>query len=140
MNGLALDEALERAGVLDDLVAAEHVACSVDEGLTVLTGDLLADVVGVLFEQLLILEHEAHALGDRYFLPSLESVFGVSDGLVVLGLETHGHLADDVLGEGADLINKLGRLTIDPFAVDVVLVDLGCESTLTDSGEHTLIQ
>jgi len=58
LNGLALDEALERAGVLDDLVAAEHVACSVDEGLTVLTGDLLADVVGVLFEQLLVLEHE----------------------------------------------------------------------------------
>jgi len=50
------------------------------------------------------------------------------------------HLADDVLGEGADLINKLGRLTIDPFTVDVVLVDFGCESTLADSGEHTLIQ
>ena len=70
--------------MLHYLVAAENITGGVDERLAVLHCDEPGKLILVLLDELLVLEHVADTLRDRGHRPRLESIFGVSDGIVEL--------------------------------------------------------
>lgn len=72
--------------MLHYFVAAENITGGIDERLAVLHCDESSKLILVILEELLVLEHIADTLRDRDHRPSLESIFGVSDGLVELAL------------------------------------------------------
>jgi len=82
LHGLTLEEGSGRARVLNDLVASEDVTLGVSGGLAVLLNDSIDKLVLVSLEQVLVLEHLSHLLGNGNVLPGLESILGVSDGFV----------------------------------------------------------
>ena len=67
-------------------VAAENVTSGVNKRLAVLLCDEPSKLILVFFKELLVLEHIADTLRDGRHRPRLESIFGVSDGLVELAL------------------------------------------------------
>jgi hypothetical protein len=126
LHGLAHTEGGEGASVLNNLVASENVALRVDEGLAVLLGDHGSDIVLVLLEELLVLEHVSHTLGDGDLLPRLEGVLVVLYGLVELSLSGQRNLGNHVLSKRTVDIESLGRLAVNPFSVDEVFVLESC--------------
>mmetsp|Transcript_12390 Transcript_12390/g.15808 ORF Transcript_12390/g.15808 Transcript_12390/m.15808 type:complete len:203 (-) Transcript_12390:159-767(-) len=86
LSGLALSEGGEAAGVLDDFVAAENISSRVDEGLAVLLSDESGELVLVLLQQLLVLEHVADTRRNRSILPCREGIFRVGHSRVELFL------------------------------------------------------
>lgn len=70
--------------MLDDFVTSEDITLSIDETLTVLLGNEGSDLILVLLEELLILEHVSNSGRDGDFLPSLEGLLGVLHGGIEL--------------------------------------------------------
>ena len=62
LSRLTLTQGSEAASVLDDFVATEHITSSVSKRLAVLFCNKLTQLVRVLLQKLLILEHVAHFL------------------------------------------------------------------------------
>ncbi len=81
---LALQKMRDAAGELHDLDAARHFAERVGVGLAVLLADRAGDIVGVLLEKLLELEHEARALRGRRAAPGGRRFLRGSDGVADL--------------------------------------------------------
>ncbi|CDY79544.1 hypothetical protein BGLT_02326 [Caballeronia glathei] len=79
---IGLEQIRNAAGKFDDLDAAHHFALGVAEHLAVLAGDELGQLVVVLVEQLLELEHHAGALERRGFAPGGECGFRGGDGRI----------------------------------------------------------
>lgn len=121
LDGLSHLEGVEGASVLNAFVSTEDITSSVNEGLTVLSVDFMAQSILVLLEELLILEHVADTGGDWNLLPGLEGVLSASNSLVELGLGGLWDLADNVLGHWANDIDVMGGLGVNPLTVDVVL-------------------
>jgi hypothetical protein len=84
LNSLTLVEGGEGASVLNDLITAENITSSVGERLSVLFGNGSGELVLVLFEKLLVLEHVANLGGDGDLLPGFESFSCVFDSLIEL--------------------------------------------------------
>lgn len=109
--------------MLNDFVAAENITSSIGEGLAVLLSHESSELLSVLLEEGLVLEHHTNSCRGGYMLPSLESLLCVGDGGVELILSGHGDLSDDILGQRALDVEALSGSRLDPFAVDVVFVD-----------------
>jgi hypothetical protein len=62
LGGFSHGEGGETACVLDNFIASEDVSLGVDDALSVLFGDHGGNVVLVLLEELLVLEHVADSL------------------------------------------------------------------------------
>ena len=73
-----------------------------------LLGDQGGELVFMVLQQLLILEHVANTLRDGRLGPGRESIFGIRHGRVELVLRREWHLGDNVLGERALDIEALG--------------------------------
>ena len=122
LRTLTLGKRGKAASVLNNFVAAENITSGVDKRLAVLLRDESGELIRVLLEELLVLEHVADTLRDGNHRPRLESIFGVSDGLVELTLRREGNLGDDILSQGALDVEALSGLRLNPAAVDVVFV------------------
>jgi len=122
LDGLTHAEGGKSASVLDHLVSTEDVSFRVDDTLAVLLGDHGSDVILVLLEELLILEHVSDTLRDGDVLPAFESFGTVCDGLFELCISGLRHMCDDILGQWADHVDLLGGTTVDPFSIDEVAV------------------
>ena len=84
----------EAASVLDNFVAAENVTGGVNKGLAMLLRDQRSNLVLVVLQKLLILEHIAHPLRNRCLRPLGERIFRVGDGFVELSLGGEWRLGD----------------------------------------------
>ena len=123
LGSLTLGKRVEAASVFNDLVATENITGRVCKGLAMLLGHEPSQLISVLFEERLVLEHHADALGGGHVPPSLEGLISVRYGLVELILGGHGDLANDILGERALDIEALRGSGLDPLASNVVFVD-----------------
>ena len=109
--------------MLNDFVAAENITSSISKGLAVLLRHELSELLSVLLEESLVLEHHANAGRGGHILPSLEGLVCVSDSFVELIFRGHGDLSDDILGQWALDVEALSGSRLDPLAADVVFVD-----------------
>jgi len=108
--------------VLNNFVTSENIAGRVSKRLSVLFCDQSSELVCMLLEEGLVLQHVADALGYGHLRPCLERILCVGNCLVELSLRGHRHLGDDILGEWAFDIKTLRRGTLHPLTVDEVFV------------------
>ena len=108
----------DRTGVLHHLRAASHLALRVGQCLAVLAGDQRRQLGGVIAQQLLEPQHDAHARRLRGVAPRLVRGLGRGDGRVQLVCRRERHARDHFLRGRVDDIAPLGGLRFDPLAVD----------------------
>ncbi len=94
--------------MFDHFQAAADFALGVRQGLAVLAGDHLGQLAGVGAQQLLELQHDAHAQALPAVAPGLEGLLGVGDGQVQFLAGGEGNLGDDLLGSGIDHVSPFG--------------------------------
>src|SRR5690606_9239160 len=127
LGELAHLQGADGRSVLDHFQAAEDVAFGVGQGLALLGTQGLGDALGVLADQRLQLEHDAHAGADRGFAPGGEGALGSRHGGIDFLHGGERHPCQHLLGGRVDDIAPLGGLGLDPLAVDqqLDLLDLG---------------
>jgi hypothetical protein len=118
LHRLAHQQAGDVGGVLDHLDAAPDIALGVLEGLAQLLADDLGQLVVVLLEQVLIVQHQPRALRHRHFLPGLERRLGRGHRARQLGRGGLGHFAQHFLVGRVDHRGEPGAFALHPVAVD----------------------
>jgi hypothetical protein len=108
--------------MLNNFISSENITSSVNKRLSVFFGNGLANIVGVLFEKVLIFEHVPDTSGYWHLLPSFERILCICDCFVELSLGALGYFGESVLCERTNNINVRSSLAVDPLAVDVVFV------------------
>ena len=104
--------------MLDHFQAAENIALGVGNGLALLGAQDRGDAFGVLANQRLQLEHDAHPRADRGQFPGLERALGGADSGIDLSGGGERNLGQHLLGGRVDDVVPLAGLRLDPFAVD----------------------
>jgi hypothetical protein len=120
----------DRAGELDDLEAAPDLALGVVEGLAVLEREVARQVVGVLLEQVLEVEHDALAAHRRHRAPGDLRLLGDLHRGIDLLDRSEGDLGGDLAGRGVGDVATAAALARDGLVVDVV----------TDARDHDFLQ
>jgi len=83
--------------MLHHLQAPHHIALGVRQRLALLVGDVLGDVLEVLFDQVLELEHDLLPGHRRGLRPGLEGLRAAVDGRFHFVLGAHWNVADKVV-------------------------------------------
>ena len=104
--------------MLDHLQATADLALGVGQCLAMLAGDHLGQLAGVLAQQLLQLQHDAHARALPGIAPGLERFLGVGHGQIQFFAGGERHLGHDLLGGGVDHVAPLGGLGLHELAAD----------------------
>jgi hypothetical protein len=120
LDGFTLVEGGKRASVLNNFVSSEDITLSIEERFAVLAADSALEFIGVILDELLVLEHVSDLDGDGNILPGLESLLRVGDSFVELSISGLGNLSHDFLVERVDDIVHLGALGGTPLTIDVV--------------------
>ena len=95
-----------------------------------LLGDHCGNIILVLLEQFLVLEHVSYSLRDWHILPSLKSLCTIGNCFIELILSGHWYLGNHILGKWALYIESLSGFTVHPFSIDEVLVDFAESASL----------
>eukprot|EP01022_Parablepharisma_sp_SALTPOND_P009847 TRINITY_DN14066_c0_g1_i1.p1 TRINITY_DN14066_c0_g1~~TRINITY_DN14066_c0_g1_i1.p1 ORF type:complete len:1308 (-),score=476.92 TRINITY_DN14066_c0_g1_i1:655-4578(-) len=109
----------DRAGVLHHFQAAHDFTFGVGQRLAVFTGNHFGQRGDVLAQQLLELQHDAHALRQRGIAPGLEGRLGVGDGAVDFFLGSKRHARHYFLGGRVEYVAPLLGGGLHLLAVDV---------------------
>ncbi|MCY1179218.1 hypothetical protein D9M73_196040 [compost metagenome] len=104
--------------MLDHFQSTENIAFGVGNGLALLGAQDRGDALGVLANQRLELEHDAHPRADGRQLPGLESTMSSADGSVDFFRSGKRHFGQHLLGRRVDDVVPFGGLGFDPLAVD----------------------
>ena len=117
LGELAHLQGADRARVLDHFQATENIAFGISNGLALLRAEDHGDALGVLADQRLQLEHDAHPRADRGQFPGLEGTLRGADSGIDLCRGGERNLGQHLLGGRVDDVVPLGGLRLDPFAV-----------------------
>ena len=115
------------AGDLDALDAAPHAAARLIQRLAVLGRDDAGELLEVVLEELLELEHGAGAHDGRRVAPGGEGLLRGCDGGVEIPGRRQGRFRDDRAERRVVDVHELARLRRYPLAADVVLEDFGSD-------------
>jgi len=107
--------------MLHNLQSSQNVSLSICQSLALLDGDQASYVSHVLFDQLLILEHDALPVERGSLAPRLEGFFGRGHSGVHLVLSRAWHLGDDFIGCRIVNIDPVGGGGVGELAIDEVL-------------------
>ena len=108
----------DRAGVLDHFQAAADFALGVGQGLAVLARDHLGQLGGVGAQQVLELQHDAHARALPGVAPGLERFLGIGHRQVQFLARGEGHLGDHFLRGRIDHVPPFSGLGLHELAAD----------------------
>jgi len=104
--------------VLDHFQATEDIAFSVGDGFALLIAEHHGNTLGVLANQRLKLEHDAHPRADWRQLPGLKGAMGGADGCIDFSSGREGDFGQHLLGRRIDDVVPFGGLGFDPLAID----------------------
>ncbi|AEK62597.1 hypothetical protein CFU_2770 [Collimonas fungivorans Ter331] len=107
------------AGVLDHFQAAHHFAFGIRQGLAVLARNQLGQRRDVFAQQLLELEHDAHALRQRSVAPAGEGLLGVGYRVVDFSFGGERHARHYFLGRRIEDIAPFGAGRLHGLAADI---------------------
>ena len=105
---LAHLQGADGTGVLHHFQATENIALGIGNGLALLGAEDHGDALGMLADQGLQLEHDAHARADRGQLPGLEGAMGGVDGGVDFFSRGERDFGQHLLGGRVDDVLPVG--------------------------------
>ncbi len=118
LGKLAHLQRADRTGVLDHFQSPKDIALGIGQRLALLGTEYRRNTFGVLADQRLQLEHDAHTHTDGCFPPgSIGRVRGCDGGVHFTG-RGEWHLGEDFLSGRVDDVLPFAALRVDPLAVD----------------------